>query len=292
MPGKHQFEKRITADQIPIKHQPPDLSLLTGLVWQNSHLSHQKLAKYLADKQPYTVTVILDNLSPQLRNCKTHVQKTLQVRMSRYRELLHQSLTTELGQDGANEQYRQWLEKYRQRWLDKGKTKSLDEYILELEMAPRYQANIQKHFKNIEKLKQTRFFVHRERYYNLPAPITRVDWRSPYDNLFIWTEGNQKYVARGGSGSSGARETNSRFIFALGLLNQKQPISSHLFLYNKTNQLQQLASFSSLTVPKYDIGANYDLESILEKQLLQGTHLIWWEDFDQLKKLFIDTINS
>jgi len=281
--------------QIPITHQPPDLSLLTGLAWKNDSLSYKELAGYLANKHPYTLTVVLDNLSPELRNRKTHVQKTQDVLMSRYHELLHQLLTAELGKEAANDQYRQWLGKYRQRWLNEGQTKDLDDYILELEMKPRYQKVIQKRYKNIEKLKQPRFITHRERHYNLPEPITHVDWRSPYDNLFIWTEDSQKpacagrYVARGGSGSSGARETNSRFIFALGLLNQKQPISSHLFVYDKTNHLYQLHTFSTLTVPKYDIGANYHLKTARQKQVLRGTCFMWWENFTELQKLFVGT---
>lgn len=275
--------------QIPITHQPPDLSLLTGLTWKNDYLPYEELAKYLANKHPYSITIVLDNLSPELRNHKTHVQKTQHVWASRYHELLHQLLTSELGKETAGEQYRQWLEKYRQRWINEGQIKDIDDYILELEIEPRYQKIIQGRYKNIEKLKKPRFAIHRERYYNLPEPITHVDWRSPYDNLFIWTENGQKYVARGGSGSSGARETNSLFIFALGLLNQKQPISSHLFLYDKTNQLYQLHSFSTLTVPKYDIGANYRLETTRQKQVLRGTHFMWWENFAELQKLFVST---
>ena len=81
---------------------------------------------------------------------------------------------------------------------------------------------------------------------------------------------------------------NSRFIFALGLLNQTQSVPSYVFLYDKTNKLHQLHSFSSLTVPKWDIGANYHLEPTQEKKFLVGTNLIWWENYAELKKLFID----
>ncbi|PIY80386.1 MAG: hypothetical protein COY80_03275 [Candidatus Pacebacteria bacterium CG_4_10_14_0_8_um_filter_42_14] len=281
----------LSANQISIKHQLSDLSLLTGLTWGNNSLSHQELAKNLEDKSPYTVTIILDNLAPELRNRKTYIQKTRHPRMSLYREHLHQSLTTEFGKEGSNKQYSEWIDKYRQQWLEEGKTKELDDYILELEMEPRYQQSIENRYKNLEKLKQPRSIIRRERYYTLPEPISRVDWRSPYDNLFIWTEGNHKYVARGGSGSSGARETNSRFIFALGLLNQRQEVPSHLFLYDKTNKLQKLHSFPTLTVPKYDIGANYHLDSIQAKRLLSGTQFIWWEDFAELKRLFLSTEN-
>jgi len=282
----------MTAHQIPITHQPADLSLLTDLTWESSNsFPHGELAKYLTDKNPYSVTIILDNLDWQYHNRKTHVKKTHHPRMSRYHELLHESLTTEFGKENSNKQYSEWLDKYRQRWLEEGKAKDLDDYILELEMEPRYKKAIEQRYKNIGKLKQPRFITHRERYYNLPEPIIHVDWRSPYDNLFIWAEGNHKYVARGGSGSSGARETNSRFIFALGLLNQKQLVPSHLFLYDKTNKLHQLHSFPTLTIPKYDIGANYYLDSIREKRLLKGTQLIWWESFAELKRLFVSTVN-
>ncbi len=143
--------------QISITHQPPDLSLLTGLSWDyGSNLLHGELAEYLADKNPYTVTIILDNLDWQYRNRKTYVHRTRLPRTSRYLELLHKSLTTEFGKVAADKQYGEWLNKYRQRWLDEGQIKNIDDYVLELEMGPRYQQSIEKRYKNLKKLHEPR----------------------------------------------------------------------------------------------------------------------------------------
>jgi len=273
--------------QISTQYQPPDLSILTGLSWGNAHLDHEELSNYLADKHPYTITIILDNLDWKLLNRQTYVLKTRHARISRYRELLYQALYREFSESAANEQYRLWLDKYRQRWLNDHKTRDLDDYILESEMIPRYHQSIMKRYKNLEKLKQPRSYIRRERYYTLPEPINGVDWRSPYDNLFIWTEGGRRCVDRGGSGSSQARETNSCFIYALGLLNQKQPVTSSLYLYDKTNQLHQLHSFSSLTMPKWDIGSNYHLDPSKEKQALKGVNYLWRKDVAELTKLYL-----
>jgi hypothetical protein len=53
-----------------------------------------------------------------------------------------------------------------------------------------------------------------------------VDWRNPFDNIFIWEEDGKKVFRKGGSGSSGGRETNSKFIFGLSLINKTKSIKS------------------------------------------------------------------
>ncbi|MBU1085270.1 hypothetical protein KKB06_02885, partial [Patescibacteria group bacterium] len=105
---------------------------------------------------------------------------------------------------------------------------------------------------------------------------------------FIWTDNKTKYVIRGGTGSSGKREDNSRFIYALGIINQHQPVPSFLYVYNSQNHLQLLKQFSNLTVPRYDIGSNYHLEANDQKQCLSQTSLIEWEDINKLNKITIE----
>lgn len=135
---------------------------------------------------------------------------------------------------------------------------------------------------------RNRYELKRERYYNLPEPLNRVDWRNPFDNIFIWSENGQKYARRGGSGSSGARETNSMFIYSLLVLNKIQPIPSHLFMYSEENELLFIKKFPSLTIPGYDIGTNYMVDSSLDKKLRQGRHFIKWDDFITFGQIYID----
>ena len=275
--------------QIPFQRRYADLSLLKNLTWGNLPGSHKQLAKILKSKSPYTITVILENLDPKFWNRKDYVKKTKIKRISRYRELLYQYFNETFDtEDAANDQYGKWLDRYRSRWLKEKQTKDLDDYIIKYELEPRYLPQIKQRFKDLTQLKKPRFYLDRNRYYHLPEPLNFVDWRAPFDNLFIWTDGQTKFVVRGGSGSSGARENNSRFIFALGLLNRLRPVASHLFVYNRLNRLQFLRHFPDLTVPRYDLGSNYHLETAEEKRCLRDTRLIYWENLDRLKKLYIN----
>jgi len=45
-----------------------------------------------------------------------------------------------------------------------------------------------KRYKNREKLFKERTEIIRKRRYDLPQPLNYVDWRSPYDNIFVWQE--------------------------------------------------------------------------------------------------------
>lgn len=101
-----------------------------------------------------------------------------------------------------------------------GNTKFVDEYIVKHKFEPRYRAKILKRFKNHEKLFKERIRIDRDRYYNLPEHFNHVDWRNPCDNIFIWEENGKKAAMRGGGGSSGSREVNSKFIFGLLKLNK------------------------------------------------------------------------
>lgn len=248
--------------------------------------SHKEIAQKLKNKNPYTITVIVNNLNPKLWNNKQYVAKTKVRILPLYRELLYEYFFDEFGLAEGNELYEKWLDKYRAVWEKEKKKKELDDFIIKNELEPRYREKILKRYKNHERLFKSRTEIDRKRYYNLPHPLTHFDWRSPYDNIFVWEEGGKKFLQKGGSGSSGGRETNSAFIYGFSLINKKKPIKSYLFLYSDDNQLYFIKEFSSLTVPRYDIGSNYFLKNRNEgEKILNGVNFIEWEDFNKLKKV-------
>lgn len=134
---------------------------------------------------------------------------------------------------------------------------------------------------------QQRFHTERDRYYNLPEPLNRIDWRNPYDDIFIWTENGKRVARRGGSGSSGGREVNSMFIYGLLQINKTNPIPSYLFLYSDDNKLLFIRKFDSLCVPDYDIGSNYDLSVLEENKIKKGGLFLRWDSFDKVKNIQI-----
>ena len=247
--------------------------LFKDVSWFNGTFSnHREVARNLENKNPYTITVILDNLNPELWNRKEYVKKTKYPRESKYREMLFKLFFEEYGDNPGNLLYGKWLDKYKRN----------DEVVIKNELEPRYRQAILKRFKNHQHLFQKRVWVDRERYYHLPKPLNQVDWRSPYDNLFVWEEKGQKVVRRGGSGSSGARETNSIFGFGLMALNKIQPAPSYLFLYSDENQLFYIRKFNRLCLPDYDLGSNYpQITNKVINQLKKGIRLFTWDSFDR-----------
>lgn len=269
-----------------IKPYDPEIFSMAGASFE-SLVSHKEIAKKLKNKNPYLIAVIVDNLNPKFWNNKKYVAKTKIRILPLYRELLYKYFFDEFNQNGGNELYAKWLAKYRAVWEKEKKKKDLDAYIIKNELEPRYKEKILKKYKNREKLFEPRTEIIRKRYYNLPYPLDHIDWRNPYDNIFVWEEGGKKFFRKGGSGSSGGRETNSKFIYGFSLINKKKPIKSYLFLYSDDNRLYFIKEFSSLTVPRYDIGSNYFLKSNEEGKILNGINLIEWVDFNKLKKVKI-----
>lgn len=94
-----------------------------------------------------------------------------------------------------------------------------------------------------------------------------------------------KYARRGGCGSSGSREINSEFIYALLTFNREQPVPSYWFLYSGDNHLLFIKRFSSLTVPDYDIGSNYSIDLNQDKELKQNGQLIRWHNWMNFSQL-------
>lgn len=247
--------------------------------------THKEIAKKLKNKNPYTITVIIDNLNSKFWNNKKYVEKTQLPKQSLYRELLYEYFFVEFDNRAGNELYAKWLDKYRAVWEEEKMKKEIDDYIIKNELEPRYKEKILKKYKNHEKLFALRTEVKRNRYYNLPQPLNRVDWRNPYDNIFVWEENGKKVFRKGGSGSSGGRETNSKFILGFSLINKIKPIKSFLFLYGGDNKLYFIKEFSSMTVPRYDIGCNYHLKYEEIEEIISKTTLIEWKDFNKLTKM-------
>ena len=254
-----------------------DKSILENISWFDGIFSdHQEVAKSLKNKNPYTITVILDNLKPELRNRKEYVRKTKYERSSQYRELLFEMFFEEYGDNPGNELFGQWLDKHQRD----------DEAVIKHELEPRYRQKILARFKNHERLFQKRFWTDRERYYHLPEPLNSIDWRMPFDNLFIWTENGQKIARRGGSSSSGARETNSIFGFGLMDLNKIHPVPSYLFLYSDENKLFFIRKFNRLCLPDYGLGENYlQITNKGINRLKKGTLLFRWDSFDRVNSI-------
>lgn len=242
----------------PSLHKDFDPTLFENITWSMTPFhTHQEISATLDGKNPYTITILIDSLKYELRNKKEYVKKTKSPRVSKYRELLYTLFFEKFGQTEGNELYAKWLDAYHTLWQKTPAHESIDDYIITRELEPRYKQKILARFTNHERLFAPRIETTRERYYRLPKPLDYVDWRTPYDNLFIWEENGQKQARRGGSGSSGARETNSIFILGLLELNKHAPVPSFLFVYTEKNELQFLKKFDRLCVPSRDIGSNY-----------------------------------
>jgi len=254
--------------------------------------THKEIAQKLKDKSPYIITVIIDCLNPRFWNNKKYVEKIKIPIDPLYKELLYKYFFDEFGDKEGNELYAKWLDRYRAKLLKEKIRKNLDGYIIENELEPRYKEKILKKHKDYESLFKPRSRIERKRYYNLPQPLNHIDWRNPYDNIFIWEEKGKKFFRKGGSGSSGGRETNSKFIFGFSLINQIKPIPSYLFLYGDDNQLYFIKRFSSLTVPRYDIGSNYTIKRSEEEKIFSKTNFIAWKDFIRAKEIKIKFNNE
>lgn len=262
-----------------------DHTLLSGIAWYpEDFVSHVDIANKIRDKHPYTVTVLIEPLRYDLSRKKEYVHYTKISVPNLYQEKLYDKYFTEYGEFDGNNLYAEWLDKYHSSWQKFG-FDSIDGCIIAKELEPRYKNEIISKYNNQQKLFRSRFKYDIKRYYRLPKPLDRIDWRNPYDNLFIWKNGNTKYACRGGCGSSGSREINSEFIYALLAFNKEESVPSYWFLYSENNRLLFIKRFSSLTVPDYDIGSNYSIEPAADKELkLNGCFIRWnnWINFSRL----------
>lgn len=281
---------KISKINLSRQYDPEILSVAGASVGAFS--THKEIAQKLKDKSPYIITVIINCLNPRFWNNKKYVEKIKIPIDPLYKELLYKYFFDEFGDKEGNELYAKWLDRYRAKLLKEKMRKNLDGYIIENELEPRYKEKILKKYKDYESLFKPRSRIERKRYYNLPQPLNHIDWRNPYDNIFIWEEKGKKFFRKGGSGSSGGRETNSKFIFGFSLINQIKPIPSYLFLYGDDNQLYFIKRFSSLTVPRYDIGSNYTIKRSEEEKIFSKTNFIAWKDFIRAKEIKIKLNNK
>lgn len=250
-------------------------------------IDHKEVAERLVGKNPYLITVIIENLKYNLWRKKKYAKQTKIEISPKYIELLYRHFFEEYGEGEGNQIYAGFLKKYRSLWEKEGKRREIDDYIIKNELETRYKNKILKRYKNIKKLKATRCRIERERYYHLPPPLSRIDWRNPYDNIFVWYENGQKFSRRGGSGSSGQRETNSKFIFGFSLINKVCSIPTYLFIYSDENKLFFVKRFHSLCVAAYDIGSNYYLPNNEEKKVLKKTKFLRWDSLSKVERVVI-----
>ncbi|MFA5776778.1 MAG: hypothetical protein WC988_04475 [Patescibacteria group bacterium] len=242
--------------------------LLSGLEYYHGRFfTHSEVAKKLADKNPQLVTVLIENLRPEHYYKNAYGKRSLLERPTLFRELVFDDFFKEYGDSKGNQIYAEWLKKY----------ENNDEEIFNKELRPRYEQQILSKRKDHDKLFKPRRRLVWDRYYNLPEPLDRVDWRNPYDNIFIWTEGKHRYCTRGGSGSSGGRETNSIMGFGFAQMNMSREIPTTILIYSKDNKLLFGANFDSLTLPAYDLGSNYFLDREEEERLKKSINLYRWD---------------
>jgi hypothetical protein len=121
----------------------------------------------------------------------------------------------------------------------------------------------------MEKISKSRKKRHKERIYAIPEPLNYWDSRNSYQQYFAVPE--HKVLWQGGGGSSGQRETQSKFGFAFGLFNQIQAIPSHIFVYDKDNVLRYVDTLEKLSLAPTDMGSNYHLNHEEMRQLLRDT---------------------
>lgn len=281
---------KISKINLSRQYDPAILSVAGASV--DAFSTHKEIAQKLKDKSPYIITVIIDCLNPRFSNNKKYVEKIKIPINPLYKELLYKYFFDEFGDKEGNELYAKWLDRYRAKLLKEKMRINLDGYIIENELEPRYKEKILKKHKDHERLFKPRSMIERKRYYNLPPPLNHIDWRNPYDNIFIWEDGGKKFFRKGGSGSSGSREANSKFIYGFSLINKKKPIKSYLFLYSNDNRIYFIKKFPSLTVPRYDIGANYIIERSEEEKIFSKTNFIAWKDFIRAKEIKIKFNNE
>lgn len=267
------------------------IDILEGISWHSEPFAdYKEVATALQSKQPYTVTILIEHLKPALRAKKEYVKYIKQPRLSKYKEAINASFNNNYG-DKADSVYSGWLQKYRPLFTERdlfANPDVLDNHILKHELEPRYRQSVLAAAKDHKELFRERHWARRDRYYKLPEPLQYIDWRTPYDNLFIWHESGQRLAERGGNGSSTRRKINSKFIFGLLELNRTQPVPSFLFIYTSTNTLTFVKKFDSLCVPFYDIGLNYRIDEEERKSLLGTGQFIRYEDWTQVREITVN----
>ena len=179
-----------------MRHKSFDKSLLENFNCpEEKFAGHKDIAGKLACRNPYTITILIENLDPGLWRKKDYTKQIKTERKSRYVEGILKELFDEYGDRRGNELYGEWLAKYRpaiEKSLD------IDDYIFKHELEPRYKKKVLHALKQYKDIHKQRYLVSFERYYRLPDPLDYIDWRTPYDNIFVWEKNGKKYFERGG----------------------------------------------------------------------------------------------
>lgn len=80
-----------------------DRSIFENISWFNtSFRSHKEITASLQDKNPYTITIVIESLRLDLRNKKEYVKKTRTHIMSKYKEFLFKMFFEQYGQREEN----------------------------------------------------------------------------------------------------------------------------------------------------------------------------------------------
>lgn len=84
----------------------------------------------MANRNPYLVIIILENLNPDYYRLKKYNKFTKQALLNHYEALLYEYLEKEYGLGQMNEVYAEWIKKYDSEWRNKPeKYASVDKLI-------------------------------------------------------------------------------------------------------------------------------------------------------------------
>jgi hypothetical protein len=231
---------------------------------------HREIARLMkqAPCSPFTIIIEEELLDPSHYWDKRYVKITTEQIVSELDEAVLRHFEREINtrmaeflqhdRDEENRYFRKVLKEY----YPQAKRILRDQYK---EIYPRAW---EKKF-TMEKISRPRKKRHQERIYAIPEPLNYWDSRNSYQQYFAVPE--HKVLWQGGGGSSGQRETQSRFGFAFGLFNQTQSIPSHIFVYDKENVLRYLDTLEKLCLAPSDIGSNYQLNHEEMRQVLRDT---------------------
>jgi len=136
--------------------------------------NHIDIRDRLLSVSPYTISVLVESLDYRLRKRSEYVKYIYQKKLTIYKESIFKEFFKDFGFDGGDKIYSSWLKKY----------KNDDEGIFKNELETRYKKEV------LEKRDANKLFKERrgltfERYYNLPVPLNHIDWRNPFDNIFV-----------------------------------------------------------------------------------------------------------
>lgn len=233
----------------------------------SDHLQIARLMKQ-ASCSPFTIIIEEELLDPSHFWDKRYVKITTEQIVSELDEIVLRYFEREINarmaeflehdRDAEKRYFRKLLKEY----YPQAKRILRDQYR---ELYPRAW---KKKF-TMEKISKPRKKRHKERIYAIPEPLNYWDSRNSYQQYFAVPE--HKVLWQGGGGSSGQRETQSKFGFAFGLFNQIQAIPSHIFVYDKDNVLRYVDTLEKLCLAPTDMGSNYHLNHEKMRQLLRDT---------------------